>query len=672
MSRPIAVLVTALLAASLLAPAHAGAVDEGARLTGVSPTTIDPPRDFTSRLRGYWWDFESTDHFGWNWSQSGWASPRLAADGWFIGRTTPLRPGSTTSDAAIFLNELTEPETIPVAEVHADTPFDPRYRWLNVRMCATFYNRDILGGREPSRYTFSTVSWHRDALFSSYEWGVTKGLKVYEGCRTYRFDLVGDQNPNAAGSLPWTAGGFTALRFRPATHPDIQVVVDYVTLSPAQKGEFVNIAWEDNGQPVRLFFSSSSDLSRLTTIPGRRTGGSFDWRTPNLAPGTYYVVAQQAGRAAGTASFRVDAPPQGRILTPSFTSGPDYATEARGGDAWDMSQPGDVSDTRNLRSVEFANGQLRAVSTNIDPGIHLTVNGRRPIDPDRYYYLTYRMWVADDGEPGRGSVVRALWWTGQLIGDKVTSTTEDVRDYGGWQEVTIDLRGRDVLEERIVNQAGVWGTAPVLLLRLDPHESADPTPVRLDWVTLTGNDGGDRRFRIRYEATDPEGKPLDIRFFFDDDADRRNGRTFRRCRAPSAPGVCEWATGRLPEGEYFVHMRIRDAAGNITWATSEAPFEIRHRDYRLLHDPIADLRLLVTTDLDGADPATTQTRLFYGTNPDPRTRTPVECRDHPDPAICVWRTSGLAEGDYHLYLRVEDRTGEVAWVTSPVSIRHDG
>ncbi len=678
MRRTLLLLLAAVMTVGVLAPT-AAAVDPDPQVTAVTPGTILPADDFSSRFRGHFWDFSSEDHLGWETSQSLWTNPQIAG-GWFSGTTQPLSAGASNTNAAIRVNNFTEPGTIPVPEEFAGIPFDPTYRYVNVRMCVTFNNRSVLSGYEPDPYTWTTISWHRDSQLSALEWGVTHGIRVYEGCGFYTFDLLGGQNTAAQGKLSWGAGGFTGLRFRPATHADVTVEVDYMTLSPGRTGAEVGVWWNDNGEPVDLLMDTSDTLDRATPVRLGMTGGKRVWRTPNLPPGTYYLALEQDGTVFPGGMLTVNGPPRGEFLTPSFTSGPSYTDVGRGGNPWDMSGADDVELTNNVNEVWFAGGNMHGANTTSDPGVRLDVNRDIPIDPTRFYYLTYRMWLQDTTEPtpGFGSVVRAHWWTGEKFSDKFSSTTEDTRDYDGWQEITIDLRG-DVLEPEATNLGGAWGAAgPVYWLRIDPNESNTRVPFLIDWVKLTGNHRVDKALTVVYETSDPENDPVTTEFFHDTDQDHTNGATAFVCTPLATPGTCEFATAALPEDDYYLHMKLSDPAGNVFWVTSDVPVEVRRAPLPMSVIPAStevDLWLDLTFDPGGHDVSGQSMLYFMGSTPKKKDdKEWVACSPLAEtPQTCRVDVSRVPEGTYYVYLRLKDPiTGEQTWVENqiPIEVRH--
>ncbi len=129
------------------------------------------------------------------------------------------------------------------------------------------------------------------------------------------------------------------------------------------------------------------------------------------------------------------------VDSPSIAGGVDYATIARGGDAWDMSQPSDIFGAENM-SYGFTGSLLSGVGVGPnrdDAHFSLPLNG--PIDGNRFHRLTFNVFY--DGPPGLGfgpgggMVARLIWQTAGAPGSWQDS--EDIVVYPGWNDVSIDL-----------------------------------------------------------------------------------------------------------------------------------------------------------------------------------------------------------------------------------------
>ena len=562
-----AALGTLLLAAAALLVPAAGASVAGS--VHVSPSRIRSVTDFSATFRGYWWDFGDETRLAVEDSREGFVNPRVSGGWW--SATSAIRPQSGRADGTIRLSHLNidgpEPTNWEPSEFRY-LPLDPGYRYLAYRMCSS------------ASAGLTMVRWHTDASKADGDYGGTVFREARQGCWLYRFDLAAERNPKV-GTVTWGEEPAYAIEILPVSEPGIDIRLDFVTLSDRAWGRTVQITWQGLAEPVSLYFAGG-DGAR-TRIAGGRTGGAFSWRTPGLAPGAYRVVAVSAagGTYPAVEGLVVDTPPTGRVLDPSATSGPDYAAEVIG-DPWDFSNRADVERALGMTpDSSLSDGVYDAVSQRASGGsgdARLFLHVTDPIDPQRYHYLTYRMWVEGDGLlAGTGGVARVFWYRDGSWDADDRSFTQDLRVYRGWRTVTIDL-ARAYLQG---DDIGPWGRTVVTDLRLDPHESPVPRAFRLDWVTLTGDVVADESFRIRYQAADPDGGTPVVRLFYD--TDRQPAAGANRVPIACAPdpgfpaaGSCLWRTSGVADGDYFIHLLVTDALGNQAWVTSEVPLLVRH------------------------------------------------------------------------------------------------
>jgi|GEM_PF-2067076 len=552
------VLATALLSVTLATSAYGQAPVAGELL--VTPVRVKAPDDFSSTYRGYWWDFTSETHFSVEGTLRGWAQSGLSG-GWWIGTSIPSKSDPNHSDGYVLLNNLyidgPQPTNWEPSEQRY-RPFDPAYHHLTLRMCSNSSSKMF-------------VRWHRNLSFADRDYGGTSFQNVEAGCKFYSFDLNNDRNPGV-GTFAWSQGGFYSIAVLPVNEPGIEVMIDYATLSPQPAGVAVTVSWTQADEPVELSVSNTPDGTHATSVADGLTGGSYQWRTPNLAPGDYFLIGETAsGRHLTVPVLTVDAPPRGVLLAPSYTSGPDYATTVVK-NRWDMSNSTDISLALGSTGKSFSGGVFQATSLaknpTGDPVVFLRVT--TPINTKRYRYLTYRMWVSGDGVlQGTGGVARVFWYNNRSLLPGTFSFTQDVRVYKGWRTVSIDL-AKAYLERN--SSIGAWGSFPVTNLRIDPHESPAPRSFKIDWVKLTGDVIVRTSYRIRYTAEDPDGGTPAVQLYYSTSRDPGTGAVLITCQPDPLPLSCVWnVPPTLPIGSYFVHMRLADAAGNRTWVTSDIP-----------------------------------------------------------------------------------------------------
>ncbi|MFL5803356.1 MAG: hypothetical protein ACJ8CR_16645, partial [Roseiflexaceae bacterium] len=248
----------------------------------------------------------------------------------------------------------------------------------------------------------------------------------------------------------------------------------------------------------------------------------------------------------------------------------------------------DISRQSNIVGGSFSNGVFTGTNPNGngDPGLDLHVTS--PIDPARFYYATYRMWLRGPQDIQFGSVLRLFWWTGANF-PATQSTSKDVVVYEGWRTVSIDLRGAPVEP----GSHGGWLSTNKVGFRLDPHEFPTPHTFDLDYVLLTGNDRASDEFSIRYDVADPDKDTPTVSFFYDSDRGGANG-TRITCVTTGPPGggpnkvylplvttggseagtPCVWDVSNVANGDYYVYAVANDGVDSIT-VYSDTPLEVR-------------------------------------------------------------------------------------------------
>ena len=168
-------------------------------------------------------------------------------------------------------------------------------------------------------------------------------------------------------------------------------------------------------------------------------------------------------------------PPQLAITSPSFISGPDYATTVVG-NSWDMDDAADVTTQYNTwRKLQRRVYNATNTNGNFDPAVVLHVT--TPIDTSRFKYVTYRMKSMDKI---RYRAARSRASFGGRPSQQQASSNDNVV-YEGFQTVSFDLN-------KIKLEAGspIWAASTPKVFRLDPHEFTTPRTFHLDYVMLTG------------------------------------------------------------------------------------------------------------------------------------------------------------------------------------------
>ena len=283
-------------------------------------------------------------------------------------------------------------------------------------------------------------------------------------------------------------------------------------------------------------------------------------------------------------------PPQLAITSPSFISGPDYATTVVG-NAWDMNDAADLKGA-NVTGASFSGGIYSATNTSGDPA--LTLHVTTLIDTSRFKYVTYRMQVDGQKDTTLGSVARFFWWT--TIPEQATVTNDNVI-YEGFQTVSFDLTKIKIESSSPLR----WAASSPKVFRFDPHEFPTARPFHLDYMMLTGDTTASNSFDIRYQSSDGDGPAPTPQFFFDTNASGSNGTAIRcttnaasvaaggefkiflpmvKHEVPPPPvsptgAACTWNTSNVPNGTYYIYGVVND--GTDTAQTySQTPVVVSH------------------------------------------------------------------------------------------------
>jgi hypothetical protein len=282
-------------------------------------------------------------------------------------------------------------------------------------------------------------------------------------------------------------------------------------------------------------------------------------------------------------------PPQLAITSPSFISGPDYATTVVG-NPWDMNDSADLKGS-NVTGESFGSGIYNATNTSGDPAVTLHVTTL--IDTSRFKYVTYRMQVDGQKDTTLGSVARFFWWT--TIPEQASVTNDNVI-YEGFQTVSFDLT-----KIKLEGASPTWAASNPKVFRLDPHEFPTPRAFHVDYVMLTGDTTASNSFNIRYQSSDGDGPAPEPQFFFDNNASGFNGTaiTCTQNTASVAVGAgfkvflppirhdgetppvspagatCTWNTSNVSNGTYYIYGVVDD--GTDTAKTySQTPVVVSH------------------------------------------------------------------------------------------------
>lgn len=556
--------------------------------------------DFAATVLGDPWDMnEQSDVLPWydfpNASiSSGVFSYNLAPTFW-AGIPLLLSAGT--------INNPDGSSNINVGKLGVNYPIDTsRYHWLSFRIKQS-------GGGSVS------VLWNYGKPVN-YE-ASTNPINVTSEWQTYVIDLR--TYPKGAGSS-WTGQPWGLYLLSNAASGSL-VSLDWARLTadnPA--GNTVSLSWSGLAASSRLDFYLDTDNTGcdgvlIHTESSAATSGSFPWGSSaidmaypsNFAPGTYYVCAKSGSTTTySSGTIQINQAPLFRFTSPSYTSGPDYATDA--GNPWDMSDASDVYRIVNGTS-SFQNGMLAvsAQPSQSDQQVYMQLPNGTPIDPSRYYYLTYKvlydyaiLFYTDAGQFSR------IYW-----GDP-TQESRLIYLFPGWQTQSFDLRTLSA------NKGPAWSSNDWNWFRLDPiANKGHSVTFYIDDVKLTGDTKADKYADLAWQMTDPDTSVTTATLYHDNDRSGWNGTLFatlvltdgQRMAAassfivqpdisiraagdlthtvfvpfvasnyhPPCTGACySWNTSALPAGVYYLYACLDDGYNHQVCRYSETPLVVNH------------------------------------------------------------------------------------------------
>jgi hypothetical protein len=492
---------------------------------------------------------------------------------------------------------------IDVGKIGVLHPIDAaRYRWLSFRV------------KQPAGSSIR-ILWNlgRDVLDDAYLQDISVTTSDWQ---TYVIDL--STAPKGKGS--WT-GQVTGLHLQSNAASGSQVSIDWARLTAANPtGNIVLLSWAGQTASAKLDFyldadTTGCDGALIHTEPSATTSGSFAWGNSandkaypsNLAPGMYYVCAKSGSTTAySSGTIQINQAPLFRFTSPSYTSGPDYATDA--GNPWDMSDASDVNRVAN-GTPSFQNGMLAvsAQPSQSDQQVYMQLPNGAPIDPGRYYYLTYKvlydyatLYFTDAGQFSR------IYW------GEPTQESKLIYLFPGWQTESFDLRTLPA------NKGPAWSSNNWNWFRLDPiANKGHSVTFYIDDVKLTGDTQADKYTDLTWQTMDPDTSVTTATLYYDNDHSGWNGTLFatlvltdgQRMAAassfteqpalsiraaddltytislpfvannyhPPCAGACySWNTSALPAGAYYLYACLDDGYNHQGCRYSETPLVVSH------------------------------------------------------------------------------------------------
>jgi hypothetical protein len=310
-----------------------------------------------------------------------------------------------------------------------------------------------------------------------------------------------------------------------------------------------------------------------------------------------------AGRSS--APLTINQAPIMRFTKPSYTSGPDYATDA--GNPWDMNDASDVSSVAN-GTPSFQNGLLavHATPSQSDQQVYLSLPNGHPIDSNRYHYLTYKVmydyptqFYVDSGQFSR------IYWGSPQEESKL------IYLFPGWQTYSFDLRSL------LINWGPQWTANNWTSFRLDPiaNKGHDVT-FYFDDVKLTADETADTYADIQWQMADPDTLVTTATLYYDTDRSGLNGTLFatltltngqrsalalpqvktgvfvqtsselsptiflpfvaHNYHTPCTGACYTWDTSTVPTGTYYLYTCLDDGYNHQVCRYSDTPLIISH------------------------------------------------------------------------------------------------
>jgi hypothetical protein len=517
-----------------------------------------------------------------------------------ISFTSGIFSATTGQNPNLFLLETGIRSAGQIGKTGINFPIDAdTYRLFAIRM-------NINGAPQ------ATLGWNRDSLWD----GTNTSSNIFtlsQGWRTYLVDLptLGLRG----GPIAW-GGLIRSLQFSPSFSTPFNLQIDWIRLVNVNPSLCRQVTWAGFSGAVDLYLLDT--LSNQTLLaPGVTTntasngcspagaGSGYTFYAGALAPGTYQVLARQAGTTGAfttsSTTYVVNDAPMLTITSPSDEgSADDFATTVLG-NAWDMNALSDVDQFISVTNpiiTTIAAETPAGVSlgpTNVlwatsaaaqapnvgDPQVYVLstrgVAGAR-IDPTRYRILT-----AEFGLPNKaralniGSIARIVW---RVAGEPQESVSDDIvinsrAGVNVMDKVSLDMADRIVLPivqgSPIGWVAGSSATPGIDRFRFKPHEFSDPTDFFVKRIKLAAlervNSGN--TYTIAWTAT----KPGLVTLYYDTDNNPFNGglTLIGSVSTSAGAGSFVWTAPSLPLSEYFIYAVINDNKGNSNATYSRWP-----------------------------------------------------------------------------------------------------
>ncbi len=454
-------------------------------------------------------------------------------------------------------------------------------------------------------------------------YGSSKGQTMSPGWRLYGINLANPDNYQGGdNTVPWTAqDSWQGLRIDPTNKPNLGFQIDWIRLTDCDQA-FIEIR-RNSGRQASVWVQPEGTDRQILVLPST-TDSVIQLDTQGLMPGNYTYLIKEGSNVTDTGSINIAPLPVADFVSPSFTSGEDYATGA--GNPWDF------SDTRDVTKVEDINYRLEdgvlKMTTAPRADAIVTLNTPETLqDPGAYRFLTFRLFRQGPWQNvPEGDIARLGWirpGSSGRPGLLCHMMSQDIPYDVGWNTYTIDLH--DPYAGSAEGWAGECGDTgsnahwnrdlPVVGLRFDPNENITGGNIyqELDWIKLTQVDRviQGQSFPIQVSMESSPANLQEVNFYYTNDrrdpTQHRIGSTQANFAAGSSdperlaaqqnwlylPNVFRffanpdflpvenginqvWNTAGVQPGEYYICAQFRNSYDQVTHC-SEAPVQVAGR-----------------------------------------------------------------------------------------------
>ena len=313
------------------------------------------------------------------------------------------------------------------------------------------------------------------------------------------------------------------------------------------------------------------------------TANQYSFPTAALPPGEYffYVVLKDNENSDGTlatsgysSKLTVNAKTRLTFQNPSYTSGPDYATDQ--GNPWDFDASADVGTQANISAGSVADGKFSGTSSSNDPSFFL--NPQSGIDTSKYRYLTYQVQVDGSAHPTIGEKLAnghslEVVYADTDFGTNGTITKRNLL-FEGLNTHSFDLSASGINPTSGLAQTGWTGNSTNNFMRIDPVTGNALQFDVLD-VKLTGDpESSNGTFIVQFTTTDLEGESATVEFFRDSDASGYDGVSLGSQSFPVGQNTFNVNTSALAEGLYHIYAVVTDAEANVFKFYADVPMKV--------------------------------------------------------------------------------------------------